>query len=254
MRPLLIAAAVLCAAPVLAPAARAQEAIGTGGEPPPPEAAASAGPERERPISAQIFFSPAGEPFRSRPSEAYPVELWFAGADADRDGALTLAEFKADSNRFFKVLDVNGDGRVDGFENGDYETKVAPEIQPRIGGLAAQDVMTRKERLGGGPDPSMRARGGRFVVPTPRLRRNEPFRKGAGGFGLLDEAQPVRAADTNLDFRVSQEEWDKATARRFGQLDLNKDGRLDRAELPLTPVQVLQAKVEKQERGLFGRR
>lgn len=277
-------AAGLLAAPAASPAWAQDETIGTAGgstqpqgqapgDAPPvqtapislpggpdhgaaPDAAAGApaggpaGPgeaEGPRPATrmAQVFISPSGEPFHAAWGQPYPAADWFARADADHDGAITAAEFAADAKAFFKRLDANGDGRVDGFENGDYETKVAPEIQPRIGGLQAGDVMTRRERLGPGADPNMRAPGGRMALPSslPKFKK-QPMRKGAGAFSWFDEPQPIRAADLNLDFKVSTEEWDRATARRFAALDKNKDGRLTKDELPFTPVEAMQIEAD----------
>ncbi|MFO0437243.1 MAG: hypothetical protein ACK5YD_01795, partial [Phenylobacterium sp.] len=65
------------------------------------------------PPGGSLFISPFGEPFRS-PSG---LADWFAGADVDKDGALTLQEFRADGLRFHARLDTDRDGRVDGFEN-----------------------------------------------------------------------------------------------------------------------------------------
>ena len=147
-----------------------------------------------------LFISPYGEPLRGQDGLAD----WFAGADADKDGALTLAELRADGMRFFKVLDANGDGQVDGPENSIYETKIAPEI-------------TRFDFAAGrppGPKPIIR-----------RTDKREP-RMGAARFSLLNEPQPVRGADADLNQRVSSEEWSKAARRRFELLDTDQDGKL----------------------------
>lgn len=159
-----------------------------------PAFAQPAGP----PASHRPFLSPAGEPFRGEDGLA----AWFAGADADKDGALTLPEFRDDAMRFFKVLDANGDGQVDGPENSAYETKIAPEIT----------------RMDMGEPPGKR----------PMVRRTdkrEP-RVGAARFSLINEAQPVRGADADLNQRVSSEEWAKAARRRFEILDTDQDGKL----------------------------
>jgi hypothetical protein len=127
---------------------------------------------------------------------------WFAGADVDKDGALTLQEFRADGLRFHARLDTDRDGRVDGFENTAYENEVAPEILP-------QSAVFRNERPGGGG-------------PTPSARGLD----GASSFGLLDEPQPVRGADQNYDGRITAEEQARAAARRFALLDEAEAGRL----------------------------
>jgi hypothetical protein len=48
---------------------------------------------------------------------------------------------------------------------------------------------------------------------------------------LLGEPEPVRAADSNLDFRVTAAEWTAKAGQRFETLDLDHDGRLLFAEL-----------------------
>ena len=148
----------------------------------------------------RLFLSPSGEPFRGQDGLAD----WFAGADADKNGALTLAEFRDDAMRFFKVLDADGDGQVGGPENSAYETKIAPEI-------------TRLDLDPGGPP------GKRPIVR--RTDKREP-RVGAARFSLINEAQPVRGADADLNQRVSSEEWAKAARRRFEILDADQDGKL----------------------------
>ncbi len=165
-----IAAALLAATPALA-----QPGPPPGGRPPPGERpqGGPAGPTEH----VRLFLSPSGEPFRGQDGLAD----WFAGADADKDGALTLAEFRDDAMRFFKVLDADGDGQVSGPENSAYETKIAPEI-------------TRMDLGPGGPP------GKRPLVR--RTDKREP-RVGAARFSLINEAQPVRGADADLNQRVS---------------------------------------------------
>lgn len=170
------------------------------------------GPSGEDPDGGprqHIFLSPDGEPFRGPDG----LTDWFKTADTDHDGALTLAEFRADAMRFFKVLDTDKDGQIDGPENTIYETKVAPEITQMF--------------FGGGPG----GEGGRrkpFISKTSK--KTEP-RQGAARFSLLNEAQPVRGADFDLNQRVSADEWAKAAGRRFGLLDSDGDGKLTIATL-----------------------
>ena len=188
-----IAAALLAATPALA-----QPGPPPGGRPPPGEhpQGGPAGPTEH----VRLFLSPSGEPFRGQDGLAD----WFAAADADKDGTLTLAEFRDDAMRFFKVLDADDDGQVDGPENSAYETKIAPEI-------------TRMDLGPAGPP------GKRPLVR--RTDKREP-RVGAARFSLINEAQPVRGADADLNQRVSSEEWAKAARRRFEILDADQDGKL----------------------------
>jgi hypothetical protein len=160
-----------------------------------------------------LFLSPSGEPFRGGDGLA----AWLAGADADHDGAVTSLEFRADAQRWFKVLDTNHDGVIDGFENQAYEQKVVPEIT-RLG----------FEGGGGGrgkPDHGGGFRKGRGFSGagggTPGMGR-----EGAARFSLINEPQPISGADANLDSKVTEAEWTKAATRRFARLDKTGTGRL----------------------------
>ncbi len=167
----------------------------------------------EPPRSRHIFFSPWGEPFRG----GNGLATWFAGADLDHDGQLTKTEAQADAARFFQQLDADGNGTVDGFENGDYERKIAPEINGLSFGGRIEELADSGEAM---PEPR-----GFF---GGRKHRNGPQdrREGAARFSLLNEPQPVRGADADLDGRVSRQEWRKATDRRFNMLDREHLGAL----------------------------
>jgi hypothetical protein len=215
--------------------------------------AGCAGGMREPPVPAgppNLFLSPSGEPFRRSAQASDPVESWFAGADADRDGRLTSAEFAADAMRFFTVLDRDGDGRIDAFENQRYEREMVPEFSAdpfaaRIGPAAPPTEPDSVIRL---PD---RGRGG-----PPR---GGPEGGLAGGFGaraasLTGDPQPVRAADSDLDQSVSQAEFRALTNRRFVALNLDRDSALTRAELPAPRILASAAGVGGGRGGRGGRR
>lgn len=171
-----------------------------------------------------LFISPAGEPFRARPGQPYPLPTWFNRADADQNGSLTFTEFEKDALAFFDVVDMNKDGRITGVESQYYESRIAPEIlvdTPRTG------------RRASGP-------GGRRVRSlSPRRQTNaqlRPPRKGAGFFSLLNEPQPVAGSDGDFNTIVTRDEWSAAARRRFGRLDANADRMLKLDELPTPPI------------------
>ncbi len=173
----------------------------------------------------QVFFSPSGQPFRAKLGEPYPIAQWFAQADTDHDGKISHDEFVADAVAFFQKLDTNHDGYISSPETTRYESDIAPEIthmdqriqQPRIIKQEADDHPA---------DPDM-PNGGKYVKQI----------LGAAQYGLIDEPQPIRAADSNLDFRVSMDEWLAATEDRFKVLDRNGDDFISMDELPTTPFQ-----------------
>ena len=209
-------------------------------------AACASPPGEEAPVRGRVnvFISPMGEPFRGGASDPYPLDRWFTRADTNHDGALEWDEFKADADSFFRRLDTNHDGVLDGAEVSAYEQDVAPEILPRVSRLTAKDIA---------PLPSIdpetnREREERQDAVGPVTRPRAGLLAGAAVFGVTSEPEPVAASDTDFDGKVSLVEWDQSARRRFNLLDLNQDGRIDRAELPKTPAEKMADKAEKRER------
>ncbi|PZR36992.1 hypothetical protein [Caulobacter segnis] len=190
----------------------------------------------------QLFISPAGEPFRAPVGQPYPVAAWFAGADANHDGALSQSEFVADSLRFFAVVDADHDGVIDGFEVSAYETRIAPEI---VGGAAPG---LRRGPMGQGPGGGPPGEDG-----SPRSRRGAGLAsnvlQGATLYSLLAEPEPVMSADADFNRRITRDEAAKAAKARFALLDRDKDGLLKLDELPKTPAQ----RMAEDGKGLGGR-
>lgn len=164
-----------------------------------------------------LFVSPAGEPFRPASGPA-PIEAWFLGADANRDGALTRDEFRADFARAFALFDTDVDGEIEPAEVAHYELEILPEMRgvglPGRRRSARADM--RRERLG--------RRGSRRVGSTVMM-------SGAAPFGLLPLSHPIMEADTNFNGGVSRAEFESAANRRFGLLDSAGGGRLGLDEL-----------------------
>jgi hypothetical protein len=237
MRKLLLAAAPIALAalaiaapdrPYAQPADPAIEQI-PGAPPAEPDGHPRHGHDKDHgrgPHAGGLFISPSGEPFRGGDGLA----AWFAQADADHDGQISQAEFQADALRAFKLYDENGDGVVDGFEIQDYERKRAPEITailtPGEAGAPGGDAGGRHGgRRRGGDDPGADSSGG-GRQPGPRAGRD-----GAARFSLLNEPEPLLAADADVDGKVSLAEWMRQTDHRFAELDKKHAGRLTLDEL-----------------------
>ncbi|HEX8225267.1 MAG TPA: hypothetical protein VF605_15745 [Allosphingosinicella sp.] len=176
---------------------------------------------------AGLFLSPMGEPFRSN---ADNVGAWFALADGDRDDALTVEEMKQDAARFFALLDSDGNGELGPGEIARYENDVAPEVQVGL-------------QMRGSGFGDWRGRGSRR---RPVAMYDERI-QGAGRYSFLNIPQPVIAADSEMNRGVSRVEFAQAAAERFAQLDSNRDGRVDRAELPPLPQPRLRKKRNDEE-------
>jgi len=191
----------------------------------PPRRFGGPGAEGMRPMNA-LFVSPAGKPFRGVPGEGAPIASWFAEADGDGDGGLSLAEFQADFRRWFAALDYDHDGEIAPAEVTRYETEILPETAGRgpgagIGGGRGGGGMGRP---GGGRGGMRRGGGGGMGMSGAMIG-------GAARFGLLAIPHPIMAADEDLNRGISPAEFDRAAATRFNLLDEARQGRLTLAGL-----------------------
>lgn len=186
-----------------------------------------------RPPRGGFFMSPMGEPFRG--GDGGPIAVWFTGADADADGALTVSEMQIDATRFFATVDVNRDGEIDPTEMMRYESEIAPELMRGAAGREGPRESGGGIGRGGDRGGPPGGHGRRPRGPDGRRGPGGGGHGGEGGLGPLGLRQPVASADTNLDRGVSIEEFAAAAGQRFLLLDRNRDGLLRPDELGPPP-------------------
>ena len=185
-----------------------------------------------------LFISPCGRPYRAAPGEPYPVAVWFKEADRDHDGFLEKSEMRADAAAFFAILDTNRDGVIDIDEVNAYERVLVPEI------LRGRPEATTDARLflaqmggggGGGGHGGHHHGAAKSPSQTPDPAQSEMV--GAAPYGLLAEPEPVTAADTEFNGRITLAEFLAAADRRFDILDVRQTGKIAFDDLPKTAVQ-----------------
>jgi hypothetical protein len=189
-----------------------------------------------------LFISPCGRPYRAAPGDPYPVAVWFSQTDRDHDGFIERGELRADAAAFFAILDTNHDGVIDIDEVDAYEHVLVPEI---LRGRAAPEAMADARlflaQMGGGGAGGGGGHGGHHrgaskpAGQTPDAVQSEMV--GAAPYDLLAEPEPVTAADTEFNGRITLAEFLAAADRRFDILDVKQTGKIAFDDLPKTAVQ-----------------
>lgn len=191
-----------------------------------------------------LFISPSGQPFIAPKTDPYPIVAWFNETDTNHDGQIDLAEFRADAERFFTVLDRNKDGVLDSLEIAIYEHYYVPEIlnpsSADAGGLLLRvNMQYGGGGMGGGGRGGMGqvdpGGGGSSDDSPPRQRLNTD--QGAVHFSLFAEPEPVLSADRNLDGFVTLKEFQAQADRHFLALDVKKRGYFTLDDLPKTAAE-----------------
>ncbi|MEM8696047.1 MAG: hypothetical protein AAGE05_08505 [Pseudomonadota bacterium] len=173
-----------------------------------------------------LFVSPAGKPYRNVGAATPPLAQWFTDADGNGDGALRYDELRDDFAAAFAEFDRDGDGDIQGPEVIYYEQEIFPEITAsNLPGRRG----ARSGRAGGGqgrgpsggrPDGASQRGSGRRAGSRGATQRAG----GAARFGLLPVYHPIMQADTDIDRRVTRDEFQAAADLRFGLLDEDGDG------------------------------
>lgn len=196
--------------------------------------AACSSPDHHR-APPPISSTPNGEPFAHQLGCNHGLEGWFKAADLNHDGVLDLAEFKADAARLFAAIDTDHDGYITSDEveamrrnvNGGKQIDYVDEDDgPPSGGGSPPGGS-------GGPPGGGGGHGGGGGGHHHGGGGQQASASASGGYRGSSSAQPdqIMVADTNLDNRVSPDEFQALAARRFQALDTGHTGRIDLARI-----------------------
>lgn len=175
-------------------------------------------------------------------------------ADTDNDGAISRAEFMAQSEKRFARLDANGDGEISGDELPGRSGLVASADTNKDGKISKAEYMAqaaarfaKMDANGDGkitPD-EMKAmgqrmrdgRGGRgpgMAPPPPGAGPMSAGPMGAGSMGgghMGHRGGMLARLDTDHDGKISHAEAIAQAEARFAKMDTNHDGFIDKAEM-----------------------
>ena len=185
------------------------------------------------PVKPPLFMSPMGEPFRPKGDADDPVRRWFDQADRDHDGRLTVGEMMLDADRFFALLDKDGNGELLPDEVHAYEDDIAPEI--RLYQRRREPDSERDRRKADAAEDRSRQK---QVAQRRAGISGYDGAMGAGRFAFLNIPNPVASADADINRAVDRKEFRAAAAERFRDLDPAQAKALTFASLPKTPAQL----------------
>ena len=171
----------------------------------------------------------------TEPSE-FRTKRYMKRVDANHDGKITREEFEQGPRTQFAGRDINSDGKI----NAEDRPPASTTSTGWFGGGGS-----KKMGLGAG-------RGNRpdLTLDTVVAKTQAEFaRLDANADGVLDQAELAKQAaeriefskkrtmhwsDQNKDGRLSQDEFEARTLKRFSTLDLNDDGQIDASDFPST--------------------
>lgn len=176
------------------------------------------------------FLSPMGRPYRAHSVDDDPFARWFREADLDHDNYLSLDEMRADALTFFDMIDTDHDGTIGTEELVAYELQIAPEVQ-----VSSNWKRTRQEAAADGPGSEHPRRRADRSIDGYQLNGLQ----GAARYSMLNIPEPVAGADSDLNGKISRDEFLGAAAYRFKLLDTSGQGMLSmqslKAMLPSRP-------------------
>jgi len=186
----------------------------------------------DRPPAPHPIFSPNAEILAvKQPQDKLDVctnalIAWFRRVDTNHDGRIDHDEFVADADRWFSVVDADHDGFAEPAETAAIHAKVMPWDQAKEDRDRDEEAAMLREQQ----DDEARAR---EQPQRDRMGNQIPFQKSTPRrqVGVSIDLDPIMAADTNLDNKVSKDEFMAMADRHFDALDVKRDGMLTQDEV-----------------------
>jgi len=189
-------------------------------------------------IAGQTGAGPAGAD-RPGPMGGHAMQR----ADTDKDGAISRAEFAAQTDQRFARLDANGDGQIAGDELPGRTRLVEGNDANKDGKISKAEFVARASERFAKLDLNNDGK----IAPDEMkgmMGRGREARGGPGGHGGRGAMHAARAggpmghgarmmasADANKDGKISRDEMRAHTDARFAALDTDKNGFIERTEL-----------------------
>lgn len=164
-------------------------------------------------------------------------------ADTDNDGAISRAEFMAQSDKRFARLDANGDGEISGDELPGRGRLLASTDTNKDGKISKAEYSAQAAAR----FAKMDTNGDGKITPDEMKAMGQRMREGRGrgpGGGAPMGAGPMRGGhmghhgggmlarlDTDHDGKISHAEAMAPAEARFAKMDTNHDGFIDKAEM-----------------------
>ena len=170
--------------------------------------------------STQILYSPTGDPLNGgllgRPACPDAMKHWFDRVDTKHDSAITQDEFLNDAKMQFQRMDIDKNGYL-----------VSEEVE--------RFRMTYRDYPAGEKLPASSGDQQEQQPSGGRQSRGHGGGEGSGGVGnspgegsVID---PVMSADTNLDYKVTPDEFMAYSRKVFEHLDADHNGKLSLTEV-----------------------
>ena len=158
--------------------------------------------------STRILYSPTGDPLNGgplgKPTCAEAMKHWFDRVDTKHDGIITLDEFLNDAKAQFQRMDIDKNGYL-----------VSEEVE--------RFRMTYRD-YAAGEKPSA-------AVNQDDYHGREHGNNGSGENGGGNVIDAVMSADTNLDYKVTPDEFAAYSQKVFKSLDTDHKGTLNQVRV-----------------------